>query len=546
MQCHPAPLSTPMALWHGAGPPGKPVTTAMNVTAPEIMFEQEFGLIAELVHAYAQERPSHPALIDEQRSLGYGELDQLMDRVAVALQRDRVASGEAVAICAASSVDYGVVFLGALRAGVAVAPLAPSSTPESLATMLADSGAKFLFLDESVAVALASIALPAGLQLVRLDRAPGVRSLDAWIAPAGGAPVPVPIAPDAPFNIIYSSGTTGTPKGIVQPHSMRWSHVRRARNFGYDREAVTLCSTPLYSNTTLVSFFPAIAGGGTVVLMPKFEAGKFLELSQQHKVTHAMLVPVQYQRLMDRPDFESFDLSSYRMKFCTSAPFSAALKSRILSRWPGGLIEYYGMTEGGGTCMLPAHLFPEKLHTVGQPLPGHDIRLIDEQGLEVPPGQVGEVVGRSGAMMKGYFNQPGKTAEAEWYDAAGNRFIRTGDVGRFDAHGFLTLLDRRKDMIISGGFNIYPSDLEAVLFQHPAVRDGAVVGVPSKEWGETPVAFVVLRADAAASADEIKQWVNERLGKTQRLSAVRLTAELPRNAIGKVLKRELREQYSAA
>lgn len=519
--------------------------TAMHVTA-ETLFEQEFGLIADLVHAHAQERPRHPALIDEQRSLSFGELDQLMDRVAVALQRDRVTSGEAVAICAASCVDYGAVFLGALRAGVAVAPLAPSSTPGSLVTMLADSGSKILFLDEAVAVALATVALPPGLQMVRLDRAPGVRSLDAWLAAAGGAPVPVAVAPDAAFNIIYSSGTTGAPKGIVQPHSMRWAHVRRARNFGYDREAVTICSTPLYSNTTLVSFFPAIAGGGSVVLMPKFEAGKFLELSQRHKVTHAMLVPVQYQRLMDRPDFDRFDLGSYRMKFCTSAPFAAALKSDILRRWPGGLIEYYGMTEGGGTCLLQAHLFPDKLHTVGQPVAGHDIRLIDEQGREVPAGQIGEVVGRSPAMMKGYFNQPGKTAEAEWYDAAGNRFIRTGDVGRFDADGFLTLMDRRKDMIISGGFNIYPSDLEAVLFQHPAVRDGAVVGVPSKDWGETPVAFVVLRAGASATADEIKQWTNERLGKTQRLAAVRLATELPRSAIGKVLKRELRDQYAAA
>ncbi len=120
------------------------------------------------------------------------------------------------------------------------------------------------------------------------------------------------------------------------------------------------------------------------------------------------------------------------MKFCTSAPFAAALKADILRRWPGGLIEYYGMTEGGGTCMLQAHLFPDKLHTVGQPVAGHDIRLIDEQGQEVPPGQIGEVVGRSSAMMNGYFNQPGKTAEAEWHDTAGNRFIRTGDVGRFD------------------------------------------------------------------------------------------------------------------
>jgi acyl-CoA synthetase (AMP-forming)/AMP-acid ligase II len=194
--------------------------------------------------------------------------------------------------------------------------------------------------------------------------------------------------------------------------------------------------------------------------------------------------------------------------------------------------------------MLVTHQFPNKLHTVGPPATGHDIRLIDEQGREVPVGEVGEVVGRSVAMMQGYFKQPGKTAEAEWHDADGNRFIRTGDVGRFDADGFLTLLDRRKDMIISGGFNIYPSDLEAVLCNHRAVRDAAVVGVSSRAWGETPVAFVVLKDGRTETAESIKAWANERLGKTQRVAAVELMSELPRSAIGKVLKRELREQFS--
>jgi acyl-CoA synthetase (AMP-forming)/AMP-acid ligase II len=252
---------------------------------------------------------------------------------------------------------------------------------------------------------------------------------------------------------------------------------------------------------------------------------------------------VQYQRLMARPEFDSFDLSSFRMKFCTSAPFHADLKADVLKRWPGGLTEYYGMTEGGGTCILQAHLHPTKLHTVGQPADGHDIRLIDEQGREVAQGEAGEVVGRSGAMMTGYHKQPAKTAEAEWFDAQGNRFIRTGDVGRFDADGFMVLFDRRKDMVISGGFNIYPSDLEAVLRQHPAVADCAVVGVPSAEWGETPVAYVVRRDGAADSAEDIRSWMNLQVGNTQRLSGLRLTDELPRSAIGKVLKRELREAW---
>jgi long-chain acyl-CoA synthetase len=508
--------------------------------SPDSALDQDFGLITDLIFGYAQERPAHPALIQDERVLTYGELDQLMDRVASSLQRDGLQPGDVISICAASCVEYGTIFLGALRAGVAVAPLAPSSTPKALATMLADCGAKIAFVDEPIAAALAGQALPATLRRVPM-------SMHGWLAPADAKPRPVQIDANAPFNIIYSSGTTGSPKGIVQSHRMRWAHVHRAALARYDRTAVTICSTPLYSNTTLVSFFPTLARGGTVVLMAKFDALKFLELAQRHRATHAMLVPVQYQRIMDLPEFGRFDLASFRMKFCTSAPFGAALKAQILERWPGGLTEYYGMTEGGGSCILYAHEFPDKLHTVGQPAPGHDIRLIDEQGREVARGEVGEIVGRSPAsMMNGYFNQPGKTAEAEWRDSEGNRYIRTGDVGRFDEQGFLTLLDRRKDMIISGGFNIYPSDLESVLSKHDAIKEAAVVGVPSRQWGETPIAFVVLKQGSAASAEEIRAWANERLGKTQRLASVELREALPRSAIGKVLKRELRDQYRPA
>jgi acyl-CoA synthetase (AMP-forming)/AMP-acid ligase II len=207
-------------------------------------------------------------------------------------------------------------------------------------------------------------------------------------------------------------------------------------------------------------------------------------------------------------------------------------------------VEFYGMTEGGGTCILEAHLHPTKLHTVGPPAQGHDIRLIDDHGHEVPPGQAGEVVGRSPAMMTGYHGQPDKTREAEWFAPDGKRFIRTGDIGRFDDDGFLVLFDRKKDLVISGGFNIYPSDLEAQLRLHPAVADVAVVGVPSSEWGETPVAFVVRRAGDGTDAETLRRWLNARVGKTQRLAALLLVDDLPRSAIGKVLKRELRDTYS--
>lgn len=506
---------------------------------PQELLTHDFGTLSDLIRGHAATRPGHAALILGETTLDYAGLDALMDRIAAALQRDGFGTGNAIAIVANASIEYAAVFLGALRAGLAVAPLAPSSTPESLAVMSNDADAGLLFLDGANAAAMAPVLATVSARPIRLDTA----EFTAWLAPEGAKPAPVQVAPDAPFNIIYSSGTTGTPKGIVQPHSMRWSHVQRAAINGYRADCIALLSTPLYSNTTLVVFFPTLGWGGSVVLMPKFDVAGYLALAQRHRVTHTMLVPVQYSRIMQHPDFDRYDLSSFEAKFCTSAPFGAALKADILKRWPGKLIEYYGMTEGGGTCILLAHEHPDKLHTVGQPAPGHDIRLIDEQGQEVGPGETGEVVGHSGTVMLGYHKQPGKTAEAEWYDPQGRRFIRTGDLGRFDADGFLTLLDRKKDMIISGGFNVYPSDLEMVLRGHAAVAEAAVVGMPSERWGETPVAFVVLQPGASASPADLLAFANDKLGKTQRLAAVEILPSLPRSAIGKVLKRELRDSF---
>jgi long-chain acyl-CoA synthetase len=515
----------------------------MNVTMPSSY--PAFRTVAALIRDHAQRQPQQPALRDERLALNYAQLDALMDRVAAGLQRDGLQPGDSIAICAQASVHYAALFLGALRAGVVVAPLAPSVNRDSLASMRRDAGAQWLFLDattQSLAPGDVTASHCIWLDWEGNGAAPGLRFED-WLSPDGAQPQAVDIAPGDPFNIIYSSGTTGTPKGIVQSHGMRWAHVVRGMDYGYGLESVTLLATPLYSNTTLVSFFPTLGWGGCVQLMTRFDALRYLQIAQDIRASHTMLVPVQYQRIMALPQFDAFDLSAFKAKFCTSAPFRADLKSDLLARWPGGLVEFYGMTEGGGTCILVAHLHPDKLHTVGQPAATSDMRLIDEEGLELPLGAIGEVVGHSPGMMTGYHRQPELTREAEWFDANGKRFIRTGDIGRFDGEGFLTLLDRRKDLIISGGFNIYPSDLEAELRLHPGVEDVAVTGVPSEQWGETPVAFVRRRAASNDEAAQIMAWYNTRAGKTQRLAALHFIDELPRSAIGKVLKRELRELH---
>jgi acyl-CoA synthetase (AMP-forming)/AMP-acid ligase II len=482
------------------------------------MLPDHFTPITDLLRLNAS-AGDKPAIIDGDSVISWAALDALVDRAAVALRDRGHGKGQCIAIAAGMSWAYLVVWLGALRAGLSVAPLPQSATEETIAMMAEDADAVQLFRDADLA------------------------AIDAWLAPVGARAPEVAIGPDDPFNLIYSSGTTGRPKGIVQPHRQRWAHLQRGVTQGYGPQAVTLVATPLYSNTTLVSLFPTIGLGGTLVLLPKFSAQAFLELSERHRVTHVMLVPVQYRRLMEYPDFDRFDLSSYSRKFCTSAPFPAALKAQVLARWPGGLTEYYGMTEGGGTCILQCHEFPDKLATVGRPAAGSDIRIIDEDGRELPTGATGEVVGRSPAMMTGYHKLPEATRGVEWFSPAGERFIRTGDIGRFDDDGFLTLLDRAKDVIISGGFNIYPIDIEQVLQTHPDVADCAVVGVASEQWGETPVAFVVGKAPLDPAA--IKAWLNERLGRTQRVADVIPIDQLPRSEIGKVLKRDLRDRYNA-
>ena len=501
-----------------------------------------FGTLADMVRLQARLMPDHPALIVDDRHHSYAAFDATIDRVAAALQRDGLGHGDVVAVAGLNSFAWAAVFFGALRAGVAVAPLATDLPAAALASMLADAGARQLFADTSVAQALRGSAA-AGLPQRLLD---DEAALAAWLAPEGATPEPADPQPHDTFALIYSSGTTGHPKGIATPHGYRWSTLQMFQQLGYTPASVVMVSTPLYSNMTLSSFLPSLAMGCTLLLMPRFEAGRWLEMAERHRMTHCMLVPVQYQRLLAHPDFDRRDLGATRMKSCGSAPFAASVKAEVNRRWPGELVEYYGMTEGGAVCVLDTRRHPDKLHTVGRPVPGHEVRVIDEECRELPAGSTGELVGRSGVMMTGYHGQPEKTREVEWFDAEGRRFLRTGDVGRVDEDGFVVLMDRRKDMVISGGFNVYPSDLETLLAQHPAVAEATVFGVPSERWGETPVAVVVPRPGAQEDAAALLAWLNARVSKVQRLSDLRLAAALPRSGIGKVLKRELRDRWLAA
>ncbi len=519
----------------------------MSIPAIEPLLAAPFGDYAGIIRSWADVRGGAPALSDDDGTLNWTDLGDRIDRIAAALQRDGLEPGQAVAILGTTNTAYALAYLGTLHAGGCPAPLTTSATAAQLGAMLADSGAMHLFLDAAKADDLAGQALPPVRRVGLGSQHRGIPAMADWMEPAGATPAHRQPAEHDPFNIIYSSGTTGTPKGIVHPHIMRWrqSVEGAAPLYGHDPDVIrTLLSTPLYSNTTLASFLPTMVRGGHARLMGKFDAGQWLSHAAALRVTHTMLVPVQYQRLLRHPNFDTTDLSTMQVKFCTSAPFSAALKAETLARFPGALIEYYGLTEGGVVCVLIANKFPDKLHTVGQPVPGHELIVLNDDDEVLPPGAKGILTGRSPATMSGYRNQPEKTAEMLWHDENGGVWLKTGDIGIIDADGFVEIVGRAKDMIISGGFNVYPADLELELMKEPGIAEAAVVGMPSEQWGETPVAFVTAASGTVPDPAAVLATVNARLGKTQRLSAVHVIDAMPRSHIGKLLKTELRARLS--
>jgi acyl-CoA synthetase (AMP-forming)/AMP-acid ligase II len=511
--------------------------------------------LGSLLARHARYRPHRTAVVvpgatadDREIRLTWREFDDYVNRYANALAALGVARGDRVATLLANSLELLATYWACAKLGAAAVPLSPLLTAAGIVSLLTDAKPRVVVAsaDNLAQVDAARAALdvqPAPRWLLAGaaadDEARGLLSFGARCAEASATPPAARVEAGDLLTLMYTSGTTGLPKGIQHTHFIRAMYATTMANcWRMAPESVVLHSGALVFNGAMTTMFPAFMSGATYVLHRAFDAEAFVATVERERVTHTMVVPSQIIAIFNAAGFEPARLASLEMILSLGAPLHREYKDRLNRLLPNRFYELYGLTEGFIT-VLDRDDAERKAGSVGIPPPFYEMRIAGIDGRDLPAGEVGEIVGRGPITMPGYYGRDDLTR-----DALRDGWLYTGDLGYVDDDGFLYLVDRKKDMIDSGGIKVYPKDIEEIAARHPDVREVAVFGIPHEKWGETPCAAVVLRTKDSIDADALKEWINARVAaKYQRLEKVLLFDDFPRNAAGKTLKRELRAPF---
>ncbi len=475
------------------------------------------------------------------QGLTFAQLKEQAERAAAVLQSWGVAKGDKVAIMSQNTIGFVVAFYGAQKAGAVVVPVNHKLMAPEVDYILEHSEAKVFLFDGSLALVAAKLSAP--VRRASLDsEAEGCPRFEDLL-PAAPAFEPVAVADDDLAEILYTSGTTGKPKGCLHSHrNVIMAGLTGVMAVKMDESDRLLMAMPIWHSSPLNNWFMGIQYlGGTTVLIREYHPLHFLEAVQNEKCTVYFGAPISYVMPMQMiPNFADFDLSSMRAWIYGGGPMAADTARRVMEAYGSqNFYQVYGMTESGpsGTTLLP-HEQVEKAGSIGRTaLPGADLMVVGSDGRPVGPGESGEIWLKADSMMQGYYKDPQATAEVfqdGWY--------KTGDVARVDEDGYLFIVDRTKDMIVTGGENVYSKEVEDALAAHPEVVEAAVVGRPHPEWGETVVAHLVLAEGSKLSGEDLSAFLADRLAKYKIPREYRFVAELPHTPTGKVMKYKLREE----
>jgi long-chain acyl-CoA synthetase len=513
--------------------------------------------LAGLVPYHARYRPDAVAVVCDGRRLTWHQFDARASALAGALAQAGVGKGDRVATVLSNCLELLDVYWACARLGAVAVPLSPLLMPEGLRSLLQDAAPKVVLVQPTTLSVLnhvrADIASLRTVVLVGGQTIAGTEAFSDFVAHPQPPLADPQIAPDDVFNIMYTSGTTGLPKGIVHTHRIRANYAALfASAWRMSPRSVVLHTGAIVFNGAFVTMMPSFAVGARYILHRQFDAAEFIETCAREHVTHVMLVPTQIIAILEAPNFSPDKLATLEMLLSLGAPLPMAQKEMLESLLPGRFHELYGLTEGFIT-ILDRDDAVRKRGSVGIPPPFFQMRIVRDDGSDAAPHQVGEIVGRGPLLMPGYHGRPDLTAQA-----IRDGWLFTGDLGYVDEDGYLFLVDRKKDMIDSGGVKVYPHDVEEVVARHPAVLEVVVFGIPDEKWGEVPVAGVRLRVPQNASsavdaggtapgAEELREWINARVGaRYQRVAQVLIMDDFPRSVAGKTLRRELREPFWSA